>query len=244
MPLIGTISGAEALRTPANHFMFHLRASYEDETEPIVRNLTTVGMTRIGVFYQHDAFGQAGLAGVQKALAAKGLKPVAIGSSPRNSVDVAAAVKAMSAANAQAIVMASLYRPTAAFIQQMRRGGAKPYFVALSPGGADPLIGQLGGDDSRGVQVAQVIPYPWGERYEIVRDYKRDLAAYAKTAKLSYYGLEGYINARLVAAALDRTGANPTRDRLLAALRSGPFDLGVTASDRPATMVRTTSKSA
>ena len=47
VPLVGTISGAEALRRPMNRHMFHLRASYGDETAEIVKNLTTVAVTRI-----------------------------------------------------------------------------------------------------------------------------------------------------------------------------------------------------
>ena len=226
VPLIGIVSGADALRAPGNRFMFHLRASYRDETAAIVRNLLTVGMTRIAVLYQDDGFGQAGFQGVQQALATHQLAPVASAPVARNSVDVAAAVAVLAAAKPQAVVMATLYRPTAAFITQTRRAGVQPYFVALSVVGTDQLISELGPEASRGIQVAQVIPYPWGDRLEVVRDYKRDLMALDRTSSPSYYGLEDYLSARLVVAALERTGANPTRERLIAALRAAPFDLG------------------
>lgn len=225
VPLIGTISGAEALRKPVNRHMFHLRASYGDETAAIVKNLTTVGITRVAVFYQDDGFGQAGLKGVQEALAAHRLEPVATASIPRNSIEVASAVAAIAKADAQAVVMVTLYRPTAEFIKQMRAAGAAPFFVALSPVGTDQLIAELGPQNTRGIQVSQVIPYPWGDKLEVVREYKKSLASYAKNSQISYYGLEGYINARLVVAALERAGNNPTREKLIAALRSGPFNL-------------------
>jgi ABC-type branched-subunit amino acid transport system substrate-binding protein len=225
VPLIGTISGSEALRKPVNRYMFHLRASYGDETAAIVKNLTTVGISRVAVLYQDDGFGQAGLKGVVDALAAHKLAPVAAASVPRNSVDVAAAVAAIAKADAQAVVMVTLSRPTAEFVKQMRAAGAAPFFVALSPVGTDQLIAELGPDNTRGIQVSQVIPYPWGDKLEVVREYKKALAAYSKAAQFSYYGLEGYLNARLVVAALERAGANPTRERLMAALRSGPFNL-------------------
>lgn len=226
VPLIGTISGAEVLRQPVNPQMFHLRASYGDETAAIVKNLITVGAKRVAVFYQDDGFGQAGLKGVKDALAANKLEPVAVASVPRNSVDVAAAVAAIAKADAQAVVMVTLYRPTAEFIKQLRRAKANPFFVALSPVGTDQLVAELGPDEARGIQVAQVIPYPWGDKLEIVREYKRAIAAYSLNAPLSYYGLEGYLNAKLVVAALERAGPNPTRKGLMAALRSAPFDFG------------------
>jgi ABC-type branched-subunit amino acid transport system substrate-binding protein len=225
VPLIGTISGAEALRKPVNRHMFHLRASYGDETAAIVKNLTTVGLQRVAVLYQDDGFGQAGLKGVVDALAQHQLSPVATASVPRNSVEVAAAVQTIAKAEPQAVVMVTLYRPTAEFIRQMRASGASPFFVALSPVGTDQLIAELGPQNTRGIQVSQVIPDPWGDKLEVVREYKKALQAHAGGAAISYYGLEGYLNARLVAAALERAGANPSREKLMAALRSGPFNL-------------------
>ncbi|HUG23810.1 ABC transporter substrate-binding protein [Piscinibacter sp.] len=225
VPLIGTISGAEALRKPVNRHMFHLRASYGDETAAIVKNLTTVGIQRVAVLYQDDGFGQAGLKGVTDALAAHKLSPVAAASVPRNSVDVAPAVAAIAKSNPQAVVMVTLYRPTAEFIKQMRKAGSAPFFVALSPVGTDQLIAELGPENTRGIQVSQVIPYPWADKLEVVREYKQALTAHAKGASYSYYGLEGYLNARLVVAALERAGPNLSRERLMAALRSGPFNL-------------------
>jgi ABC-type branched-subunit amino acid transport system substrate-binding protein len=145
---------------------------------------------------------------------------------PRNSVDVASAVAAIAKADAQAVVMVTLYRPTAEFIKQLRRAKANPFFVALSPVGTDQLVAELGPDQARGIQVAQVIPYPWGDKFEIVREYKRAISAYSMNAPLSYYGLEGYLNAKLVVAALERAGPSPSRKGLMAALRSAPFDFG------------------
>ena len=51
-------------------YAFHIRASYNDETGLIVRQLTSLGLKKIAVFYQNDAYGKAGLDGVTLALAA------------------------------------------------------------------------------------------------------------------------------------------------------------------------------
>ena len=226
VPLVGTISGAMALREPVHPLIFHIRASYDDETAAIVEQLVSVGVKRIAVFYQDDGFGKAGLAGVTAALAKNQLSPVAIASVPRNSTEVADAVVKISAAQPQAVVTVTLFRPTAEFIAKMRSVGSKPYFVALSPVGTDQLISELGPEAARGIQVSQVIPYPWGSKLEVVRQYKQDLQLYSATEPVSYYGLEGYLNARLLVEALQRLGPTPTRSGLLLALRRSPFDLG------------------
>ncbi len=56
---------------------FHLRGSYNDETELIVKQLTELSLKKVAVFYQNDAYGKAGLDGVTLALQSRNLKPVA-----------------------------------------------------------------------------------------------------------------------------------------------------------------------
>lgn len=69
VPLVGVFSGAEFLRTPVKRHVFNIRGSYNQETAGIVNHFwNDLGLRKIAVFYQNDAFGQAGLNGVEKAL--------------------------------------------------------------------------------------------------------------------------------------------------------------------------------
>src|SRR6185436_10142483 len=78
-PFFAPFTGAMALREPFNRHVFHLRASYNDETALIVKQLTSLGLKKIAVFYQNDAYGKAGLDGVTRALTAQNLAPIALG---------------------------------------------------------------------------------------------------------------------------------------------------------------------
>jgi len=60
VPIVGMFTGAEALRVPFNREVFHVRGSYFDETERMVQHLTSLGLKKIAVFYQDDAYGKAG----------------------------------------------------------------------------------------------------------------------------------------------------------------------------------------
>ena len=64
VPFVGAFTGAESLRAPFNRNIFNVRASYFDETEAIVQHLTAMSVNNIAIFYQNDAYGQAGLAGM------------------------------------------------------------------------------------------------------------------------------------------------------------------------------------
>ncbi|MDD2884518.1 MAG: ABC transporter substrate-binding protein [Dechloromonas sp.] len=221
VPLIGTISGAGTLREPINNnpnsrYMFHVRASYADETDAIVSQMVSLGLKNIAVFYQNDGFGKAGLEGVTEALKKHKLAPSAVGTVERNSLDVNAAVAAISKANPQAVVMVTLYKPTAAFVRAMKRAGQNPMLMTLSPVGTEQLVQELGAE-ARGIGISQVVPYPWNDIVPVVRDYQR---LSSKPGNYSYYGLEGYLMARTLVEGLRRTGRDLSRDKLITALES------------------------
>src|SRR5258707_3149672 len=56
VPFFAPFTGAEALRVPFNRYIFHVRASYFDETEKIVEQVLSTGGKKIAVFYQDDAY--------------------------------------------------------------------------------------------------------------------------------------------------------------------------------------------
>ena len=62
-------TGAQPQREPPyGDFAFNLRASYRQETAGLVENFLATGRRRIAVFYQADAYGRSGWAGVRAAL--------------------------------------------------------------------------------------------------------------------------------------------------------------------------------
>ena len=227
VPLVGTISGAGTLREPIaknpnGNYMFNVRASYADETEAIINQLVSLGLKNIAVFYQNDGFGKSGLEGVTASLKKHNLAPSAVATVERNSVNVAAAVDTIAKAKPQAVVMVTLYKPTAAFVQAMKKGGQRPMFTTLSPVGTEQLVKELGAD-ARGIVISQVMPYPWNDIVPMVRDYQKLVG---KGGAYSYYGIEAYAMARIMVEALRKTGKEPTREKLVAALESTNTDLG------------------
>lgn len=228
VPLVGTISGADSLRRPPganpnNRHMFNVRASYANETDVIVSQLVSLGLKNIAVFYQNDGYGRSGLDGVTAALKKFDLAPSAVGTVERNSLDVDLAVQNISKVTPQAVVMITLYKPTAAFVRHMKKNGQNPMFMTVSPVGAEQLVAELG-DEARGIGISQVMPYPWNDTTPAVRDYQRLLG---RNGKYSYYGVEGYITAKLMVEALRRAGRDLTREKLVTALETmNNLDLG------------------
>jgi len=218
VPFIGAFTGAQGLREPFNRYVFNVRASYFDETEKIVEQLTTTSVKRIAVFYQNDAYGKAGLAGVERAMERRGLKVLATDTVERNSTDVAKAVATLSAAKPDAVVMVSAYSSVAAFVKGMKKAGSATQFHNVSFVGSKPLAEALG-DEGVGVAIAQVVPFPWSGTEAVTRDYQA-LVKKSGGKDYSFTELEGYLAARVLVEGLKRAGKDLSRERLIAALES------------------------
>lgn len=226
LPSIAPYTGSDGLRAQNSPTTFWLRASYGDETEKIIDQLTTLGINRIAVFYQDDAFGKAGLAGVEAALTRRQLKVLATGVYDKTKNDVGSAVKTIGAADPQAVVMISTYKPTAAFVKQMRVSGKLPQFFALSVVGVKALNAELGAE-SAGIAISQVVPFPDNATAPVVREMRQLPAEMQPAAGITYTTLEGYIAAKVTVEALRRAGPNASREKFIAALESlKDYDVG------------------
>jgi branched-chain amino acid transport system substrate-binding protein len=219
VPFFAPFTGAMALRQPLNRYAFHVRASYNDETGLIVKQLTGLGLKKIAVFYQNDAYGKAGLDGVTLALSQLNMKPVALATVERNSVDVAAAVKTLLPAAPDAIVQISAYKSCAAFIRAAQKAGYGGTFYNVSFVGTQALADELG-KDGAGVVVSQVMPSPYNAARPITREFLDAVKKAGGDNTANFSSMEGYVAAKVFAEGLKRAGGKPTRDSLIAGLES------------------------
>jgi len=218
VPLFAPSTGAAALRQPFNRYIFNIRAGYDQEAQHIVDQLSVTNLTHIAVFHQNDAFGAAGLEAVTRARAKRNLQLGAVASIERNSTEVAAAAKALLAAHPDAVVLVSSYTTSAALVKEMRKDGYKGQFVSLSSVGGKSLADELGGAGS-GVQISEVVPFPWGEANGVQREYAQAMRK-AGVPTRSFGSMEGFIAAKAITEGLRRAGHALTRAKLITALES------------------------
>jgi ABC-type branched-subunit amino acid transport system substrate-binding protein len=225
VPLVGMFTGAEVLRAPINRYVFHVRASYYDETEKIVEQVLSVGGKNIAVFYQDDPYGLAGLKGVEIAMAKRNLKISAQATVERNTTKVEKAVQVLNAARPDAVVMISAYTSCAEFIRQMKKAGSAATFYNVSFVGSKALADALG-KDGVGVAISQVVPFPWGAAVPVVKEYQR-LAKKAGFTDYNFSAMEGFLSAKVLVEGLKRSGKNLTREGFIDAMeKMQDVDLG------------------
>jgi branched-chain amino acid transport system substrate-binding protein len=225
VPLIGPFTGAQALREPFSRQLFHVRASYFDETDRIVQHLTTLGVKKIAVLYQNDAYGKAGLEGVTRALTKRQMKAVATSTVERNSADVTKSLDEILKAVPEAVVQISAYKSSAAFIKQARGKGFGGQFFNVSFVGSTALAEELG-EAGSGVVISQVVPFPYQGNSAIVREYQQRMTE-SGDKDFGFSSLEGFLAAKVLTEGLKRAGRTLNREGLTTALESlKDYDMG------------------
>jgi len=226
-PFIGAFTGAEFLREPYKPLVMNIRASYFQETEAMVEHLTKdLGASKIAIMYQDDAFGQAGLAGVKKALDKRQMQLAGEGTFERNTVAVKTALLAIKKVQPDAIIMISPYKPAAEFIKLAKQIKLDAIFVNISFVGSDALAKELG-PLGAGVVITQVVPFPKDAAIPVVGRYQASLKASAPDAQPGFVSLEGYLVGRAIVAALERVSGDLTRQAVIEAVqKAGTIDLG------------------
>jgi branched-chain amino acid transport system substrate-binding protein len=226
-PFVGPFTGAEFLRNPYKPNVVNVRASYFQETEVMVERLTKdLGVTKIAIFYQDDAYGRAGLAGVEKALGKRGMKLVAEGTYERNTTAVKNALLSIRKASPEAVIMVGAYKPSAEFVKLARQVKMEATFINISFVGSNALAKELG-DAGAGVVVTQVVPFPGDSSVPVVGKYVAALKAAHPDAQPGFVSLEGYLVGRMVVTTLEKVSGEPTRAGFLAAVQQmGKVDLG------------------
>ncbi|WP_368904658.1 ABC transporter substrate-binding protein [Taklimakanibacter lacteus] len=253
-------TGADASRIPPyDAFSFNLRASYDQETQGLVDHFIAARHKRIAIFYQADAYGRTGWAGLRKALAQHGLEIAGEATYRRGSPfdqSYDGQVAIMQRVAPEAIICVGTYPACAGFVRDLRDRDVAVPVATISFVGSDAMLKLLaqaeqkaGKDYTSRLVSSQVVPSYQDISLPVVRDYRAAMDRYrydimppeallypsGKTPETEYTPLpysfisfEGYLNARMFVAILERMGESPSRAKLApAALALGDIDLGL-----------------
>ncbi|CAK8712352.1 Amino acid/amide ABC transporter substrate-binding protein, HAAT family [Candidatus Electrothrix laxa] len=202
-----------------NPYAFSVRASYDTEIENMMRHLKEdLGISRIGLFVQQDAFGMAGVHAVVKALEKiKGINVVpsvpklpddessmdewnefwkSVPNYRRNTVSVGGGVRQIRGQAVEAIILVGASRPCALAINQWHKMGFNVPMLNISFVGSTALARRLQQTDN--VYISQVVPDPWDNSLPLVKQYQQDMG----DDEYGFVSLEGYLGAKVFHRAL------------------------------------------
>ena len=220
MPVIATVSGAQALRKPNKNSVFNIRASYHDELSTIVQYLKHYGKKEIALIYQNDSFGKDGKLGLEKALKREGLRPPIVSLPIQRKAPLHVIQKvAQSTADAKpdAVITISAYNNVANVVEALRQKKSDAQIFTISFVGSQALAKQLG-KNGHGVGISQVVPFPWDARMPLVKEYQNVITKNRSNTQYGFSSLEGFLAAKVLVEALKDSGPEPTRKKFVAAL--------------------------
>ena len=245
-------TGAQPQREPPyGEFAFNLRASYGQETAGLVDNFIRIGRRRIAVFYQADAYGRSGWAGVRAALARHG-ETIAGEATYRRGTQFTSVmrpqVEILQEASPDAVICVGAYAACAAFARDAMDLGLHVPIANLSFVGSENLLSLLVGasrDDDRAYYTpwlvnSQVVPSYEDTSIPAIPEYRDLMDRYDPQVPeelvvepydpfpYSFTSLEGYLDAKLLTEILRRIDGTPERSKLNDAVFSvRDYDLGI-----------------
>lgn len=216
---------AAAIRTEMPR-VYNVRADLHEELSKITEHLATLGVKRIGLFYEQSADAAALLATTDELVRKGNAAMVLAASYDAGTTRVADAVDKFIVMSPQAIVMVCSGAAAARFIELYRAGGGSAQMFVHSGADMERVAKRIAEDrlsfvssTMQGVVIAQVVPNP----YQVSRIAKELNDAVASSGNklevpMSYVVMEGFIAAKVIVEAIRRQGARPTRDGMPAAL--------------------------
>ncbi len=232
IPMLFPLTGAQQLRFPFNRYVFNLRNSYWAETAALVDYAHDVlKKTKIAVFYQNDAFGLTGCQGIESRLMKKYSGEVACKIIyKRGEKKFLKQAQEIDKCKAEVVIMIGTYDACAGLIRAAGKIGSKAIFMTISVGGPIKLK-DLVKKSGNSIFVSQVVPPPNEHRFQTVKQYQTLMKRYFPGRPLTFFGLEGFIDAKLTTMALARINDKITSDSIIKSLESfKDADIGIGAS--------------
>jgi len=221
LPLVGVFTGAEALRGPGSAEVFHTRPTYQQEIRKISNMASTLGLQRVAVLYQDDAFGQGILQSIDASEKEFKLKVISKVAYKAGAKDFAPEAKLIEAAKPQAIFLMGVPDSAYRFMKAYSAPVGAAQIYALSFVTPKMLASAAGEEKIRGIGITQVVPNPNSATTVLVKDFQSLVNnAFGKNVSPSSVTLEGYLNIRLLVEAIRMAGPHPTSEKVLQSLAS------------------------
>jgi branched-chain amino acid transport system substrate-binding protein len=206
---------------PETPLLYSVRAGLRDEINKVTQHLATIGITRLGLFYEEGPGAAVLIAAAEEAAKKGNAAIIAKASYPVGSNRVAPAVTIFTAAAPQAIIMVSTGAAAAGFIEEYRAAAGTAQLFAHSGADIEQLSKRLAEEQMKGVAITQVTPSPYKIANRLAKDFNDAVATTDKLeVPVSYAMMEGYIAAKVIVEAVRRQGARPSREGTIAALDS------------------------
>jgi branched-chain amino acid transport system substrate-binding protein len=221
--LLAPSTGAMLLHTPVHPWIFNVRATYQAETERLVRHLGMAGLQSVGLCVVNDSFGADALVGAMKVFNEQKLTPVVNERIDKSSNDYRSCITKVLATKQLSVVMIGSSLSVAQGVKTLREAGGTGVTVAtLSNNASAGFVKELG-PHAYGVIVSQVFPSERRQATPMIVEAVR-LASAKDVKQVTPAMIEGFAAAKVLVVGLKKAAADNngriTRESFRRALES------------------------
>jgi len=228
LPSVGTLTGAAAVRK-AGAPLFHTRAAYDKEVTKMIQHAVTVGLKRVAIVHQDNAFGAACAQSAHEAAQRTGAQIVAVIPHNVQGDDIDMVVDQIHRANPQTTLLFTSPQSVADMLvrYQAKHGPLplpQPWILSVTTA---KTVFEKAGPLSRGVAITQVVPGPNESTQPLVREFREINDRFGVKTNQTYEAIEGFLTAKVIVEGLRACGPTPTRERFISSLEAfGTRDFG------------------
>ncbi len=226
--LLFPYAAASQVLSPVIPTVFSILPTYAEQAGTLTEHLVKERQAkRIAFIYMNESENTLAAERGAAVLRRLGMDPVASVSFEKNTADFSSAVLQLQQAQPDYVVEAATTPDFARIIQQGLSRGFTPQWCGISTA-TDSIMIKLLGAAAEGVLGISPLKGAMDDD-PAVAEYRRDLAASYPDDNPSAYNIFAYAGAKLLVAALEKTGPELTQDGLVATLNGmKDFDTGLT----------------
>lgn len=213
VPLVGPHSGAVSLHSSSRSYTVPLRPAYGVQTDALQRQLQSMGITRVVILTSYSPSAELRTA-LLASLSRSGTTPAVIQIDDAVPASFDEAAERLKAAAPEAVVLdvshAALRR--LGELEASQRFTWPRLLATVSPGNLTQLTQEI---RSRLIGFVNVVPNPEDSRWPLARELDAQAQLHSGPQAITFEGVEGYVNLRVLVEALRRAGPAPTADATL-----------------------------
>ncbi|MFS2208288.1 ABC transporter substrate-binding protein [Variovorax sp. Varisp36] len=223
--LVGYRSWEIRAETP---YVYNVRAGLRDEITKLTEHLATIGITRLGLFYEGGPNNSNLMAAIDEATKKAKARIIVQAAYQPGANSIGKAANEFLQAQPQAVLLITSGATAANFIEQYRAIGGGAQIFSHSGSDIEQMAKRLSKEQLQGVVIAQVTPSPYTIASKVTKEFNDLVAQTGKPdVPVSFSMMEGFIAAKVIVEAVRRQGRAPTREGTAAALDAmDNYDVG------------------
>jgi len=211
------LAASSPMYEPFHRLKYAVQSTYYDQLSRAVPQMVKdKGLKKPCIIYQDDDMGSEIKAGGEAGLKSLNMTFTETTSFKRGATDFSSQVSKMKAAGCDLVIMGTIIRETIGTINESRKLGFNPVFLATVAAYSDQLH-VLGGKSMDGLYATMTIQHPYIDESEPIRVWANKYKAQF-SAEPTAYSVYGYVAMNIFANAAQKVGRNLTTDTFISVM--------------------------